>query len=718
MIRLGVTVVGTIVLIVGTVFAVNAFFAPRSSGLPNIGGSTTLKAYTLPTTPSIQQPAIATNWPQFLYNDQGYAANPNETVLSPKNAASLDLINSFDTRTTQPGIDAIVSTIEVIGNTMYFGSWNGNYYAVDLKTHKIIWQKDMGVVHPKAAKGCNPPLAGVSSKADISNGILYVGGANGILYALKADTGEQVWATQVTAIIPAHETFAATDLEDEFLWSSPVIGNGHVYIGVGSYGDCPLIPGHLMMLDQQTGHIQAYHWTEKVNAGGVTIWNRPLLDPADQAVLYATGSLSSGPESDAIVELDWNTLTLKSIWQVPVPDQGENNAFGASCMLLPNLGGYRGIVCHSKATRLYGVMITPNGLVPKWRIELGETDGQAPEYDQADVGETAFDGTYLYVGSTRVTDQKTGTKHLGAAYAIEAATGKVVWTTFFDGVVGDNADKGDGWPMTAPAVANGLVAFGLGKSQYNPAYPNDDYTGTLVVLDTQTGQQLYKHPLSSSVYGAPIIVNGLIYVPTFDGHIYMFGLMNVPSSDVFNHRQLDAHWSWINKKTASARLTGTDLAITASGNALDAQNLLIQGVDPTQDVDLTTTLTFTPKAQYEQAGMVLYQDTNHYIKFDYLKLSENEFRFELTQVDGGKTTASFSPTTFAPGVAYKMELVRLNGVYYAYVSADNGVTWKYISNQPMNSTILPLGAGIFAYGGTETAHFAAFIEMPLQGTAK
>ncbi len=712
--RVAIAAVVVVALVVATIWGIGRLSGGNGGNGPT-GGATTL-GITVPTVKT-PPPAALTNWPGFLYNQQGWNYNPQETILSPADVSQLRLVSTYNTGQDALVKDGIASTPLIIGNRLDYGSWDGYYYSIDLLHHTVIWKVFMGIVVPKPNKGCNPPLAGVTSKATVVNGVLYVGGADGKVYAVNADTGKVNWATQVTAVVPAHDGYPATDLQDEFLWSSPAIGNGKVYIGIGSYGDCPLIPGHLMALDQTSGQILATHWTEKVNAGGVTIWNRPVIDPADQAVLYATGSLSSGPESDAIVELDWNTLQYKqdvthSVYQVPRPDQGENDAFGASCMLVPNIGGSQGIVCHSKATRLYGVQITPTGLVPDWRIELGQTDGQAPEYDQADVGEYAFDGKDLYVGTTRIKDAN-GTVYPGGAYCIDPSTGKVIWTQYFTHAMG--------YPLTAPTGANGIIAFGLGQPQYNATYPNDNYIGSLAVLDARTGAILYTHPLSFLVYAAPIIVNGEIYVATMDGHIYTFGLPQVPTVDLFNASTLDPHqWQWLHPDTKHWRLINQTLQIDASGeSALDARNLLAEPLSASNDVDLTTTLTFSPRTVYGQAGIVAYQDSNNYVKLDYIKLQNaNEYRFELTAVVNGQVQSNLSADIYPPGTAYTLELVRLQGHYFGYVSADGGQHWQTVVPSPLGVTanIQTVSAGLFAYSSgssVDTAAFTDFIEMPL-----
>ena len=41
-----------------------------------------------------------------------------------------------------------------------------------------------------------------------------------------------------------------------FIWSSPLVFGNSVYIGVSSFGDCPLTQGQLLQLNRVTGALQ------------------------------------------------------------------------------------------------------------------------------------------------------------------------------------------------------------------------------------------------------------------------------------------------------------------------------------------------------------------------------------------------------------------------------------------------------------------------------
>ena len=622
-------------------------------------------------TPTVRAPGVneRVDWTTFLQNDGGWNYNDPERIISPTSAKQLALVQSFTIGEAKPITDAIVSTPLLVGNTLYFGSWNGYYYAVNADTHQVLWQHFTAVITPPA--GCQPPFAGISSKATYVNGVLYLGGPDGFVYALDAATGNAVWRTKI-ATPP-----------NEFLWGSPAVGNGHVYMPVGSYGDCPLIPGRLVMLDQKTGTNLMTHYTDQPTSGNITIWNKPVLDAPDNEIFYATGSYSSGAESGAVVELDWNTLAVKNIWPIPLSDRGFDNAFGASCNLLPSVGapGQRGLICHTKATRVYGLMMKPTGLTLAWTVTLGKTDGASPEFGNADVGECGFDTKLLYCGGTQTIVD--GVQHAGGIYAIDPISGAVKWRTLVD----------DGYPLTAITIANGVLAIAL-ANVYNH--------GVFLALAATDGSVLYRFPLTVTNYSAPIIVNGRIYVPTADGHIFVFGVYDsVPSSDLFTGHSLGNQWQWLKYYSKHTRLTGNTLQIDAAGLYLMHNENYLYERPPQGDFTITTQLHFVPTSQYEQAGIDIYQDTNDYIKLGIMNTAPGKLTFEFVDLEAGNGSESYIDDPYPIDAHILLQMVRINGVYYAYVS-DDGSLWTELNTLAAN--IVPTGIGI----GASTSHLNQF----------
>ena len=144
---------------------------------------------------------------------------------------------------TFPTGDRIVSSPIHKDGVIYFGSDDGNVYAVDAADGRQLWKRRTG--GPIAA---TPALAG---------DLVYVGSYDGNFYALEAKSGATRWkfatggerrfeAKNLHGMLPKNQTIA--DPFDIFL-SSPVVVGGSVFFGSGD--------GNVYSLDAASG---ALNW--------------------------------------------------------------------------------------------------------------------------------------------------------------------------------------------------------------------------------------------------------------------------------------------------------------------------------------------------------------------------------------------------------------------------------------------------------------------------
>jgi outer membrane protein assembly factor BamB len=105
--------------------------------------------------------------------------------------------------------DYFLSSPLVHGGRVYFGSSDGNVYALDAQTGALLWRfKTGGVVH--------------SSPAWVDNKIL-IGSWDSALYALEADTGREIWRYQGRS---EHRYSILLGIQ-----SSPTVDQERVYVG-------------------------------------------------------------------------------------------------------------------------------------------------------------------------------------------------------------------------------------------------------------------------------------------------------------------------------------------------------------------------------------------------------------------------------------------------------------------------------------------------------
>jgi outer membrane protein assembly factor BamB len=141
------------------------------------------------------------DWTQF-HRDNIQRWNPYETVLGVNNVGGLQLKwkNSIGTYG-----HAFLSSPAVVNGVAYFGSEDGNIYALNASTGAKIWSY---------ATGNN-----VSSSPAVANGVVYFGSDDHNVYALNASTGAKIWS------------YATGD----HVFSSPAVANGVVYFGSGDH---------------------------------------------------------------------------------------------------------------------------------------------------------------------------------------------------------------------------------------------------------------------------------------------------------------------------------------------------------------------------------------------------------------------------------------------------------------------------------------------------
>jgi eukaryotic-like serine/threonine-protein kinase len=136
----------------------------------------------------------------------------------------------------------IVSSPVMDNKKIYFGSDDGNVYAIDAESGREIWKR--------STRGPVPSTPAVAA------GIVYLTSYDGNFYALNAETGALKWkfatdgerrfeAKGLHGMQPKNQTIA--DPFDIYL-SSPVVADGAVYFGSGD--------GNLYALDAATGDLR------------------------------------------------------------------------------------------------------------------------------------------------------------------------------------------------------------------------------------------------------------------------------------------------------------------------------------------------------------------------------------------------------------------------------------------------------------------------------
>ena len=428
-------------------------------------------------------------WSTYLFNTAHTGFNQSETTITASTAGSLKYHWSSTTR------GGVSSQPEEANGNVYWGSWDGYEHAASLNG-AVIWATNLGQTSDSS---CNPQTAGVAGAATIASftinnvmtPMVFVGGGNANFYALNANSGAVIWHT-VLGSSPSH-----------FIWDAPAVYNGSVYIGVSSFGDCPLVQGQMFQLNATTGSVE--HMFTVVLSGclGGGIWGSPTIDSNAGTLYFATGNASkcssSTPYAQAVVELHTSDLSLVGSWQVPASQAVKDGDFGSTPILF-SASGRNLVGIPNKNGIYYAFKRDALRSGPVWQAQIAKA-GKCPECDWGSISPAAWDGTYLYVagGTTFIK----GTTYKGSVRALNPTTGKFIWQLGLNG----------GPVLAAVTVVPGVAIVTEGTS--------------IVLIATSSGQILKTLTDTNSgslYYGAASVSLGVLYVGNMDGRLYAYGL--------------------------------------------------------------------------------------------------------------------------------------------------------------------------------------------------
>jgi outer membrane protein assembly factor BamB len=440
--------------------------------------------------------ATTGDWPMYLVDPGRSGYNSAETVINKTTAPNLVLhwqYHSGGNISTQP---------IVVNGMIYWGSWDGYEHATDLNGHQI-WQTFLGIT--SVATGCHPPKAGVASIANVTtvniNGtmtsVVFVGGGDANFYALDAGTGTVIWKTSLG-------TPPAT-----FLWSSPVVYQNSVYMGVSSFGDCPLVQGQLVKMDTVTGTIQSVFNNVPNGCIGGAVWSSPTIDTLSGKVYIGTGTIhpqcaSKEPYALSMIELNASDLSFVDSWQLPPADWiGDSTDFGASPTLFQaNIGGtvHYLVGAANKNGKFYAFERDQISKGPIWKDQIA-APGRCPLCGQGAISSAAWNGGTLFIAGGHTTINNTAC--LGSVQAVDPATGALLWQRCLN----------DGAVLAPVTLIPGVAVVLAGKD--------------VLLLDIATGQTLNTLTdtrNNSRYFAGASVSNGILYTANMDFNLYAYGL--------------------------------------------------------------------------------------------------------------------------------------------------------------------------------------------------
>ncbi|HEX7560229.1 MAG TPA: PQQ-binding-like beta-propeller repeat protein [Usitatibacter sp.] len=381
-----------------------------------------------------------------------------------------------------PTGNRVVSSPVMQGNVVFFGSDDGNVYAVDAASGRQLWKRATG--------------GPVSASPAVEGDTLYVGSFDGRFYALNARTGAIRWkfatggerrfeAKGLHGWQPASQTYL--DPFDIFL-SSPVVAAGAVYFGSGD--------GNLYALDAASGELK---------------WKFHTADVVHASPAYADGVLYFGSWDSWFYAVDARTGAEK--WRF----------HGGEDALIHNQVGFQssaavvnGVVyVGCRDSNLYALDAATGK--EKWRFNnAGSWVITSPAVTQGNVVFATSDSSLFHV-----LDAETGkplAKVQGKAYmfASPAVAGGVVYQGVTNGIL-EARDLASGdllWDFQTEASRENRSWVLTADRKFNPLAFSRSGAGDagIVGTDRQFGV--------GSFFSSPLVAGGAIYVGSADGNLY------------------------------------------------------------------------------------------------------------------------------------------------------------------------------------------------------
>jgi outer membrane protein assembly factor BamB len=411
------------------------------------------------------------NWPSFLNGNGHDSYNPSATSFTPANTGQLaPAWNWVVPPSPNAGYPSLLASPTVVNGVIYIGAMDGYFYAVSEATHQVLWSEFLATVTSPAA--CGPGVRGIVATAAVAtdpttgNLTVYVNSPDGYLYALDAATGAIDWKGLIDP--------STYPIGDYYSYSSPLVSNGNVYVGISSCDDSGVVGG-MVAFSQSDGSTVATWLDQPAGQIGGSMWSSPVL-AADGSIIVSTGNGDINTQQplfdESIVKLDPNTLAVESYWQVPPAEQIRDSDFGSSPTdFSATINGVQTPMVGDCNKNGYYYALNQNDLAagPVWQYQMtAPYVSGATECDSAAI----WNGTDLIEGGGNNTTIG-GTAYMGSVQALDPSTGAVIWQTGLNGaIVGSPTEDGAGLvaaptyaacsPTTIPCVDGPGLSTGLG----------------------------------------------------------------------------------------------------------------------------------------------------------------------------------------------------------------------------------------------------------------
>lgn len=444
----------------------------------------------------------AADWTGHGFDLSNRAYNFREQIVKASTAPRLK------TKWIFPVNEMVATTPAVVDGVVYFGSWEGVFYAVEAETGRKVWAFDAralaGDESAWKARGI-----GIRGGITVHAGRVYFGDTAGYLIACDAKTGRLIWRRRLENH-PHVRIFSAAKIFEE-----------RIYIGVSSLEESAIrvdpayngytFRGSVVCLELGTGaEIWRFYTVPAATQigtkdggrpvfgpAGASIWATPTLDPPRRLLYIATGNAYSGPKelqtrAEAVIALELDTGKVR--WEVQArpgaddvytnerlagEDEGPDLDFGQSPMLLGGPTGNQWLACGQKSGWMY--LLDPRNGAKIWETKVGAGGGLGGlEFGSATDGDRIFGAIAAGEGNVA---------------ALDAKSGKILWQTW-------NETGVNHAPVIIAGPKDDLVVF------------EGSNRGVLRAYDARNGRVVWSFQFTkgTSIQGGATVANGMVFV--------------------------------------------------------------------------------------------------------------------------------------------------------------------------------------------------------------
>jgi outer membrane protein assembly factor BamB len=442
--------------------------------------------------------ATTDNWTGYLHGARHGSYNPAATAITPTNVGSLTSYWQWKpappTMSGQPGA-ALYASPTVYQGRVYIGANTGVFYALDLATKRVVWSKFLGFV-PKQTCGARGLISTATVAFDASRGnalTVYVAGADGYLYALRADTGALVWRAVVHLKSPTQN--------DYYNWGSPAVAGGHVYMGITSQCDHPLVRGGVIGFSQATGASLGTYYSQALGHVGGGVWSSVAV--SREGDVFATTGTGRLDDAESIVRVNGTSMAREQGWQVPTSDLTINDAdFGASpTMFDATLNGVptEMVGACNKNGIFYALKANDFSAGPVWKYQTSKATAAG---SSSCLASAIWDGHHLFAPASPTTIGTTS--YQGAIRELDPNTGAVIWARGLDGII-----------LGSPTMNGaGLIAAGT---------YDQDGTNSVYLINKVNGAVLKTIPMAGAkMFAQPVFANGMLFVTSLSQGLQVY----------------------------------------------------------------------------------------------------------------------------------------------------------------------------------------------------